>query len=159
MHLQLLTMKHLGSLSPTANRLEPYTPPTYIIPPRHDRHHLPDIPGQRSQSMQKMTKANLHPVGSTLLTACNLLISLARPLREGAVVNRGVCHCFDAKWPFPPEKLGSVIFFSGCSSSCLHGRIHDEKITHWHLVQNGFAKESRRSYELTFSDNKILCLD
>lgn len=34
-----------------------------------------------------------------------------------------------------------------------------KKITHWHLVQNGFAQESRCSYELTFSDNKILCLD
>lgn len=59
----------------------------YIIPPHDGQHHMPDIPGQRSQSMQRMTKADFHPIGSTLLTACNLLISLARPLRAGAGVN------------------------------------------------------------------------
>lgn len=137
-HLQLLTMEHLGSLSPTANRLEPCTPPMYIIPPRDDQHHMPDIPGQHSQSMQRMTKANFHPIGSTLLTACNLLISLARPLREGAVVNRGVClqSLLWCKVAFPSWKIYSVIFFSSCFCSCSHGGMHYEKITHWHLVQN-----------------------
>lgn len=79
----------------------------YIIPPHDGQHHMPDIPGQRSQSMQRMTKADFHPIGSTLLTACNLLISLARPPRAGALLNGWVClqSLLWCKVAFPSGKV------------------------------------------------------
>lgn len=83
--VRLLKVKHLGSLSQRARGLKPCTPPTVIIPPPHcDQHQMPTIPGRHSQSMLGGTKADLQPIGSTLLTACNLLMSLA-----GALASRG----------------------------------------------------------------------
>lgn len=65
-------------------------PPSLSLP-HYDPHQMPTIPGQRSQSMLGRTKADLQPIGSTLLTACNLLMSLARPHRAGVRANRWVC--------------------------------------------------------------------
>lgn len=53
---------------------------------------MPTIPGQRPQSMLGATMADRQPIGSTLLTACNLLMSLAGPERAGVRANRRVCR-------------------------------------------------------------------
>lgn len=65
----------------------------------------------------------------------------------------------DAKWPFPPESVGSLRFFSSCFCSCLHGGIHYEKRTRWHLVENAFVREASNSYAETFSHHKLLRFD
>ena len=102
--VQLLSVKHLGSLSQSARGLKPYTPlPPSLSLPHYDQHQMLTIPGQRSQSMLGSTKADLQPIGSTLLTACNLLMSLARPHRAGVRAERRVC---------PPSSLWCRAAFS-----------------------------------------------
>lgn len=103
--VQLLSVKRLGSLSQRGRGLGPHSPPSFIIPftiPCHyDQHQMLTIPGQRSQSMLGSTKADRQPIGSTLLTACNLLMWLARPQRAGVRADGGVC-------PPPPLWCGAA---------------------------------------------------
>lgn len=106
-------------------RVKPYTPPAFIIPQHYDQHQMLTIPGQCSQSMLGRTKADLQQIGSTLLTACNLLMSLARPHRAGVRSNRRVCppSCFDAEQPFA-LKSPTMVCFHCCCCTCLPTETH-----------------------------------
>lgn len=112
--VQLLRAKHLGSLSQRAAGWNLTPLPPSLSPAHYDQQQMPTIPEQRSQSMLGRTKADLQPIGSTLLTACNLLMSLAGPHRAGVRANRRVRPPF-LLWcraAFSPqkEKSRSVMF-------------------------------------------------
>lgn len=82
---------------------------------------MPTIPGQRPQSMLGGTMADLQPIGSTLLTACNLLMSLAGPERAGVGANRRVCPLW-LLWcraAFPLWKSPALVYFHCCCCTCL----------------------------------------
>lgn len=138
--VQLLRAQRLGSLSQRARGLKPYTPSHHLhYPlPHYDQHQMLTIPGQRSQSMLGRTKADLQPIGSTLLTACNLLMSLVRPHRAGVRANRRVCPPSPALMRsslFPLKSLCSVIFSivaSAAAPVCPQG--HMDKVSHWQLL-------------------------
>lgn len=87
------------------------------------------IPGQRSQSMLGRTKADLQPIGSTLLTACNLLMSLVRPHRAGVRANRRVCppSALWCKAAFFPLKVSALLYFHCCCCcTCLPAGTHGQ---------------------------------
>ena len=74
--------------------VSPCIPPAHITPiPPSAWDQMPTIPCELSQSMLGRTMAGLQPIGSTLLTACNLLISLAGLRTTGVRTgNQGVLY-------------------------------------------------------------------
>lgn len=127
----------------------PSQPHPVSITPTTLRSHqdqMPTIPGVLSQSMLGGTMAGLQPIGSTLLTACNLLISLAAPPPDQ---ESGTATTGQQSPPLPSlipalmrshhsprsplSRLACYIPIVFSASVGLQG-YNTEKCSHWHLL-------------------------
>ena len=142
--MELLKAEHSGSLSPhKAPRGSLPCPSPPLSPPYHPEisSHYPHSPRPNPRrAMLGGTKAAIQAIGSTLLTACNLLISLARAHRRGVRGTEQVGRCAPAlmRSSHFPVKRACLVRRPLSQAAPVSPRPRVEKCSHWHLLNSHY---------------------